>query len=320
MSSSDGQTPPTEYDAAGDTPSDSSPFARQGNLDSSSALDDQNKGDSYTHASESVEQYLRLNEHIERLRAEQRPTRPEGMTEDEASIYQMAAFFHAAAPGAATPDDAFASALLLRLEDEARLQREASQASNSPHESAPAAAVTTTPGAVRRGSGVSRRGLLTGGLSAAAAAVVGVATGAAYERKIIPSSNAAVVAAPLVPEGAGVWTAVASVEAIPLGAVQHFQTDFIVGYVRHTAEGFSALSGVCTHMGCFLHWNEPARTFDCPCHNGQFTENGVAAPSSRIPYTPLPPIQTKVENGQVWVYVIPPTSAAPNGSPGRRRY
>jgi Rieske Fe-S protein len=78
--------------------------------------------------------------------------------------------------------------------------------------------------------------------------------------------------------------------------------------VRHTPQGFVAVSGVCTHMSCLLSWNQTDRTFDCPCHGGRFTEAGVSAPSSPVRYSPLPAIETKVEGGKVWVYVVPPAN------------
>jgi Rieske Fe-S protein len=56
-------------------------------------------------------------------------------------------------------------------------------------------------------------------------------------------------------------------------------------------------------MGCLLQWNGTDRTFDCPCHGGRFTEEGASAPSSPVKYSPLPALQTKVEQNQVWVYV-----------------
>jgi Rieske Fe-S protein len=99
---------------------------------------------------------------------------------------------------------------------------------------------------------------------------------------------------------------------IPLGGVMHFSTDYIVGFLRHTSAGFAALSGVCTHMSCFLQWSGRTRTYDCPCHGGQFTETGESASTSPIAYRPLPQIQTKVEDGHVWVYVVPPGARATN--------
>ena len=100
--------------------------------------------------------------------------------------------------------------------------------------------------------------------------------------------------------------------AVPPGSVLRFATPSLVGFIRHTATGFSALSGICTHMGCSLWWNSDARTFDCPCHGGRFAENGWSAKSSPIAYRRLPQIETKVEDGHVWAYV--PTTGSPTSA------
>ncbi len=244
-------------------------------------------------SAEHVEDYLRLHEHIEQLRNDKAPKKPGKLTLEDARAYQMAALFRAATSGAAEPDPQFAEQLRARLEQE----------------------IGTTPPqrairAVR--SRISRRGLLASGLGAAAAAAVGFAAGNVVDRASQPPAN---WSSTLIAEGFGTWVAIASVDELPMGAVKRFTTTSTIGFVRHTADGFSALSGACTHMGCLLNWNGSARTFDCPCHGGRFTENGEAAASSPISYRPLPWIQTKVENDQVWVYVAQGASDSATSAP-----
>jgi cytochrome b6-f complex iron-sulfur subunit len=241
---------------------------------------------------ENVQAYLRLHEHIEHLHRDERPRKPGKLSPEETRAYQMAALFRAATPGAAEPSPEFAAQLRARLEQEVGA-------------SPPQRAIR----AVRRG--ISRRSLLAGGLGAAAVAAVGFAAGTAVDRATQPPRTWTKT---LVTDGSGTWVAVASVEEVPLGAVRRFTTASVVGFVRHTAEGFSALSGACTHMGCLLSWNAAARTFDCPCHGGRFTEDGTVASSSPLTYNSLPWIQTKVEAGQVLVYVAPSGGDSPPSS------
>lgn len=42
-----------------------------------------------------------------------------------------------------------------------------------------------------------------------------------------------------------------------------------------TADDFIALSDVCPHLGCRVHWQVQHDRFFCPCHNGVFTPDGV---------------------------------------------
>lgn len=43
-------------------------------------------------------------------------------------------------------------------------------------------------------------------------------------------------------------------------------------YVFNSAEGFFAISSVCTHLGCNV--KHIGQGFECPCHGSRFDENG----------------------------------------------
>lgn len=43
---------------------------------------------------------------------------------------------------------------------------------------------------------------------------------------------------------------------------------------RDEAGSLTAVSAVCTHMGCLVGWNEAERSWDCPCHGGRFSPQG----------------------------------------------
>ena len=43
-----------------------------------------------------------------------------------------------------------------------------------------------------------------------------------------------------------------------------------------TADDFVALSSVCPHLGCQVHWEPHRSRFFCPCHNGVFDPQGKA--------------------------------------------
>lgn len=270
------------------------------------------EGDDAVSELESAEQYVRAHELIESLRAERRPARDAG-SEDDARLSATAALLHAASPESGAVDPTFAARLFARLEAEQARQpagttAEPPQAAAAPAEltAAPerAEAPETAQPQVGRGrrAGVSRRGVLLGGLGAAAAALAGAGVTAALEQtgKQPPSAPPA---SALVPAGTGIWVAIATLDAVPLGAVKRFEAGAVIGYLQHTSQGFLALSGVCTHMACLLQWNSGEQTFDCPCHGGRFLTNGEAAPGALYSYAPLPTIQTKEEAGQVWVYV-----------------
>ncbi len=46
-------------------------------------------------------------------------------------------------------------------------------------------------------------------------------------------------------------------------------------YVVRTPSGFSALSAICTHLGCITQWNADIGLIACPCHGSRFREDGA---------------------------------------------
>ncbi len=46
--------------------------------------------------------------------------------------------------------------------------------------------------------------------------------------------------------------------------------------VTNTGADVVALSNICPHLGCKVHWEEEKRHFFCPCHGGVFDPEGKA--------------------------------------------
>jgi cytochrome b6-f complex iron-sulfur subunit len=70
-------------------------------------------------------------------------------------------------------------------------------------------------------------------------------------------------------------------------------------YVVRTAEGFYALSSVCTHLGCMTRYDRELGQVACPCHGSRFRLDGSVqnGPAPR----PLPRLQLILERGLVVV-------------------
>jgi cytochrome b6-f complex iron-sulfur subunit len=67
------------------------------------------------------------------------------------------------------------------------------------------------------------------------------------------------------------------------------------------ATDFVALSSVCPHLGCQVHWEGQNQRFFCPCHNGTFDPEGN--PTGGPPQDPLPRYPLKVEHGLLYIEV-----------------
>jgi glycine/D-amino acid oxidase-like deaminating enzyme/nitrite reductase/ring-hydroxylating ferredoxin subunit len=63
--------------------------------------------------------------------------------------------------------------------------------------------------------------------------------------------------------------------ALPAGEGQVLKLDGEkVAVYRNTHGELSALSAVCTHLGCFVQWNTTEKSWDCPCHGSRFDPQG----------------------------------------------
>jgi menaquinol-cytochrome c reductase iron-sulfur subunit len=72
------------------------------------------------------------------------------------------------------------------------------------------------------------------------------------------------------------------------------------GYVVRSGETATAFSNVCTHLSCRVTWKADSQDFVCPCHDGKFNIQGQVV--SGPPPRPLDTYQTKIEDGNLFVY------------------
>lgn len=70
----------------------------------------------------------------------------------------------------------------------------------------------------------------------------------------------------------------------PANSVTYIQDQQV--YIVRTQDGFYAVSGICTHLGCITQWKPEDNLIECPCHGSKFKRDGtkVAGPAPR----PLP--------------------------------
>jgi cytochrome b6-f complex iron-sulfur subunit len=60
-----------------------------------------------------------------------------------------------------------------------------------------------------------------------------------------------------------------------------------------------ALSAICTHLGCIIHWHPDRKEFVCPCHGGVYARDGhvVSGPPPR----PLEKLEVQMRSERVFV-------------------
>jgi cytochrome b6-f complex iron-sulfur subunit len=151
---------------------------------------------------------------------------------------------------------------------------------------------------------VSRRAWMRTFGTAAAAVVVGVALDEVVtaQNRMGPSSGGATQT--LTPDS-GAWRPVAAVTQLPAGHAITVSTGSVDAVVINDGGEISAVSGVCTHLGCRLQPDDDSRKLNCPCHQTAFSWSGKvlyyrlkAAPAN------LPTIPSRVKDGQIELFVV----------------
>ncbi len=71
-------------------------------------------------------------------------------------------------------------------------------------------------------------------------------------------------------------------------------------FLRRDADGtLTALSAVCTHLGCIVNWNRFKGEFICPCHAGRYDQTGKVLGGP--PTAPLAKLPVKVEGQDIYI-------------------
>jgi cytochrome b6-f complex iron-sulfur subunit len=218
----------------------------------------------------------RVARFVDELLHGRRPHRFEA-TQEEAEAITAAASLSAARVGADVPDKAALDRIHQRL-----------------------AEALDESGVVDRR--LSRRAWLRTAGAAAAAVVVGVGLDEVVRNR--QGSGGAGGSATLLPDN-GTWRAVASVTQIPSGHAMQVSTASLDAVIINDGGTISAVSGVCTHLGCKLQPDDTNRKLNCPCHQTAFGWSGKvlyyrlqAAPAN------LPRIPSRVNDGQVELYIV----------------
>lgn len=106
------------------------------------------------------------------------------------------------------------------------------------------------------------------------------------------------------------WLYVAEVNRIPAGGSMRYVTPSGASVVvtrqgiDPVVESFTALSDVCPHLGCKVHWQAKEQRYFCPCHNGTFDPagRGTGGPPGEQGLD-LPVYELKIENRLLFIEV-----------------
>ena len=250
----------------------------------------------------------RFERYLDALLADARPSPEDVVDRDEAEMARLAAELSAAA-SAVELDPAFIEQLRLRM-------RQADEGIATVRVPPPVRAIEATPSG-RRSLRVTRRQLLQAGLAAAAGMAAGI-VGASVLRQADEEGAEPIWGEEGLVAGEGFWAEVATTDQLPPGTGVRFSTAAFDGFVVNDGGEIRALSSVCTHMGCTLHFRPDWQDLRCPCHGASFDLTGSLAngrdrwresggyrgDASAYPLS-LPPLvrpEVKVEDGRIYVW------------------
>ncbi|MDT5279439.1 MAG: hypothetical protein QOJ20_634 [Mycobacterium sp.] len=152
------------------------------------------------------------------------------------------------------------------------------------------------------GPHATRRQVVVAASAAALAGGAGIVAGAATER-VTPDGHSRADRPSMQPSD-GSWRVVAASADVPAGVMDPFDVGSVVGFVRRVNGRLDAISGVCTHQGCQLWFDQPLDQLRCPCHSTSFSPTGQVL-SHLLPSVPepLPRLQVREQDGSIEVFV-----------------
>ena len=250
----------------------------------------------------------RFERYLDALLANGRPSPEDVASGDEAEMARLAAEIAGAVrPDSGDPDPAFVEQLRLRM-------RAADAGLATVQVPPPVRERSAVPGGQRTWR-LTRRQLLQGGIGVAAGLAAGLIGVSVAPRP--PTEAPTLGGDDDLVSGEGFWVEVATLAALPPGTAARFSTAAFDGFVVNDGGEVRALSSVCTHMGCTLHYRPEWQDLRCPCHGASFDLDGRLANGRRTwRENPYPgdarayPIQlpdlvrprVKVEDGAVLVW------------------
>ena len=94
---------------------------------------------------------------------------------------------------------------------------------------------------------------------------------------------------------------VAKTDEIPKGKAKEITISKKPVFIVNLGDEYKVFSGICTHLGCIVRWEEQKGRFYCPCHQGKFSKTGevIGGPPPR----PLDEYKVEIEHKLVFIKV-----------------